>query len=129
MSSVEKELKSTTPERDGGRQAPVGEQRKESTKKSSPQVSISTLVVMATLLVFGIVGTSRMRRHAVRGTSDIILTPQELSMYTGRRGSPIYISILGSVYDVSSGRKTYGSYSILCTTQFLCMYGCRLFLL
>lgn len=90
-----------------------------------PQVSISTLVVMATLLVFGMIGTSKMRKHAGKGlggTHDgVLLTPEELKMYTGRRGSPIYLAILGSVFDVSSARKTYGT--LLFPSRHLFLHG------
>jgi len=104
--SAEGREKTRSPElRAGGKQ-------KSGQKVPPPQVSISTLFVMVTLLVFGIVGTSRMRRHAGgSGKGEAIMTKEQLSMYTGRRGSPIYLGILGSIFDVSSGRKTYGSYT------------------
>jgi predicted heme/steroid binding protein len=35
-------------------------------------------------------------------------TPSELSQYDGRDGGPIYLAILGDVFDVTAGRKYYG---------------------
>ena len=102
--SAEGREKTRSPERG------AGGKEKSVQKVPPPQVSISTFFVMVTLLVFGIVGTSRMRRHAGGSRKgEAIMTKEQLSMYTGRRGSPIYLGILGSVFDVSSGRKTYGS--------------------
>lgn len=96
----------------GSRQTPMG-----TVSRPKTHVSISTTLVMVTLLVFGVVGTLRMRKHAIqkRGSSGgpVILTPEELQAYTGRRGSPIYVAILGSVFDVTSGKQKYGSLKYL----------------
>lgn len=37
-----------------------------------------------------------------------LFTKEELSKYRGKDGSPVYLAILGEVFDVSSGRKHYG---------------------
>lgn len=39
---------------------------------------------------------------------SMTLTIEELSAYNGKDGSPLYLSISGRVYDVSSGTKYYG---------------------
>lgn len=41
-------------------------------------------------------------------TSDRLLTMDELSKYAGEDGGTVYLAILGSVYDVTRGRKHYG---------------------
>jgi len=47
--------------------------------------------------------------HSVlRTSSDAVFSRDELVMYDGADDSkPIYLALLGSVYDVSSGRKHY----------------------
>lgn len=38
-----------------------------------------------------------------------VFTPAELALYNGRdEDKPIYIAIMGHVYDVSKNRRTYG---------------------
>lgn len=37
-----------------------------------------------------------------------LFTPKALSFYNGEKGAPLYIAILGEVYDVTAGRKHYG---------------------
>ncbi|CAG0897190.1 unnamed protein product [Darwinula stevensoni] len=39
---------------------------------------------------------------------DIVLTPEELALMTDRDEKPIYLALLGRIYDVSAGRKRYG---------------------
>ncbi|CAG0901387.1 unnamed protein product [Darwinula stevensoni] len=39
---------------------------------------------------------------------DIVLTPEELALHDGRDERPIYLALLGRIYDVSAGRKHYG---------------------
>ena len=41
-------------------------------------------------------------------SSPRTFTASELSQYDGRDGGPIYLAILGDVFDVSTGRKYYG---------------------
>lgn len=48
---------------------------------------------------------------AVQFTEDIrgsLLTPEELATYNGENGRPIYLALLGVVFDVSRGLKHYG---------------------
>lgn len=40
--------------------------------------------------------------------SGKLFTKEELSKFTGRDNTPVYLAILGEVFDVSSGRKHYG---------------------
>jgi predicted heme/steroid binding protein len=74
---------------------------------------------MATLLVIGMIGTLRMRKHAIEDKGmrhgntpavpiGTVLTQDQLSLYTGRNGSPVYVGIMGQVYDVTSGKRIYG---------------------
>jgi len=45
----------------------------------------------------------------VRTSSDAVFSQEELMMFDGRDSSKaLYLAILGSVYDVSLGRKHYG---------------------
>lgn len=37
-----------------------------------------------------------------------MFTKEELALYKGKNGGPIYLAILGKVFDVSRGRKHYG---------------------
>ena len=39
---------------------------------------------------------------------DRLLTKEELAQYTGENEGPVYLGILGSVYDVTRGKKHYG---------------------
>lgn len=71
------------------------------------------LPLMVLLVLFGVVGTIRMRQHAVHPTSRNsmkVFTTEELGMYDGkhRRGGPLYLAILGSVFDVTQGKRHYG---------------------
>ena len=38
-----------------------------------------------------------------------LFTQQELSRFNGEEGRPIYLALLGNVYDVSKGEKHYGN--------------------
>ncbi|XP_062141410.1 neuferricin homolog [Drosophila sulfurigaster albostrigata] len=40
--------------------------------------------------------------------SVLLLTPEELATYNGEQGRPIYLALLGAVFDVSRGIKHYG---------------------
>ncbi|KAI8102803.1 hypothetical protein M9434_005596 [Picochlorum sp. BPE23] len=72
------------------------------------------LPLMGLLVLFGVVGTLRMRQHSVlptsRHSSMKVFTTEELGMYDGkeRRGGPLYLAILGSVFDVTQGKRHYG---------------------
>eukprot|EP00889_Picochlorum_renovo_P002725 jgi/Picre1/29755/NNA_005137.t1 len=72
------------------------------------------LPLMGLLVLFGVVGTLRMRQHSVQPTSRHssmkVFTTEELGMYDGkqRRGGPLYLAILGSVFDVTQGKRHYG---------------------
>lgn len=37
-----------------------------------------------------------------------LFTAEEMALYNGKDGGKIYLSIIGKVFDVSSGRKMYG---------------------
>ncbi|XP_070210922.1 neuferricin-like [Littorina saxatilis] len=39
---------------------------------------------------------------------DRVFTKKELSKYTGENGRPVYVAIVGQVYDVTRGQKHYG---------------------
>ncbi|EDW07022.1 neuferricin homolog [Drosophila mojavensis] len=41
-------------------------------------------------------------------TRDSIFTAEQLSTYNGENGAPIYLALLGAVFDVSRGIKHYG---------------------
>lgn len=43
-----------------------------------------------------------------RVSDQKLFTPKALSFYNGEKGAPLYIAILGEVYDVTAGRKHYG---------------------
>lgn len=86
----------------------------------APGFSLPITLVMITLVVVGLIGTLRMRRHALEGrqrlaldgvTGGRLMTPEELAMYDGLRSgrAPIYIGILGQVYDVTAGKQHYGA--------------------
>lgn len=76
------------------------------------------LPLMGLLVLFGVVGTLRMRQHSVQPTSRNgsmkVFTTEELGMYDGkqRRGGPLYLAILGSVFDVTQGKRHYGMFSV-----------------
>ena len=61
----------------------------------------------------------------VRTSSDAVFSQEALMMYDGSDHSKgIYLAILGSVYDVSSGRKHYGpdgSYGFFSGLFLLCV--------
>jgi hypothetical protein len=87
-------------------------------KQPTNRLSLPLTFCMVTLLVFGLVGTLRMRKHAVErskmsgGTppqNTKIFTPEELSVYDGKKRKEVYIALLGSVFDVTSGRRIYGT--------------------
>jgi len=101
-----------------------GKQRAAAASVSSaahPATRFSLTLVMVTLVMVGLMGTLRLRKHALErsglsssGLSSlssssvgVVLTPEQLSMYDGRRGA-IYIGILGRVYDVTTGARHYG---------------------
>ena len=45
----------------------------------------------------------------IRDDTDVMMTKEQLSAYTGAEGSPgIYLGILGRVYDVSTKPQFYG---------------------
>lgn len=47
--------------------------------------------------------------QSTQSESDVrLLTVEELSQFDGIHNNDLYLSILGSVYDVSKGRKHYG---------------------
>ena len=86
-----------------------------------PAVSLPIMLVMVTLVMVGLIGTLRMRKHALEvhpsaldaalaQTESILMTPEELAKYNGRQTSrnPIYIGILGQVFDVTPGKHHYG---------------------
>jgi len=83
----------------------------------APGFSLPIALVMTTLIFVGLIGTLRMRKHALEGrqtlsavTGGRLMTADELAMYDGRRSGsmPIYIGILGQVYDVTAGKQHYG---------------------
>lgn len=39
---------------------------------------------------------------------DIFFTAEDLAQYDGQNGGPIYLSVMGIVYDVTAGRDFYG---------------------
>ncbi|KAH8397786.1 hypothetical protein KR222_001456, partial [Zaprionus bogoriensis] len=39
---------------------------------------------------------------------ESVLTPEQLATYNGENGAPIYLALLGAVFDVSRGLKHYG---------------------
>ncbi|KAH8276682.1 hypothetical protein KR044_008611 [Drosophila immigrans] len=41
--------------------------------------------------------------------SQLLLTPEQLATYNGEDGRPIYLALLGDVFDVSRGVKHYGT--------------------
>jgi len=52
-------------------------------------------------------------QQAKQPTSDVLLTKEELWKFRGENDSPIYLAVLGNIYDVTKGRKHYkigGSY-------------------
>ena len=89
-------------------------------KQPTNRLSLPLTFCMVTLLIFGLIGTLRMRKHAVeRGKisghrsaippqNTKIFTPEELSVYDGKKSKHVYIALLGSVFDVTSGRRIYG---------------------
>ena len=76
--------------------------------------SLPVTLLMVTLLMMGMMGTWRMRKHALETKGSplhpvgTVFTPEQLAMYDGRRGT-LYLGILGRVYDVTSGKRVYGS--------------------
>ncbi len=85
----------------------------------APGFSLPITLVMVTLIIVGLIGTVRMRNHALEGrqrlspdavTGGRLMTAEELAMYGGQRSgrTPIYIAILGQVYDVTAGKQHYG---------------------
>ncbi len=85
----------------------------------APGFSLPITLVMVTLIVVGLIGTLRMRKHALEGRQRLapdavmggrLMTAEELAMYDGQRAgrAPIYIGILGQVYDVTAGKQHYG---------------------
>lgn len=89
------------------------------------------LPLMVLLVLFGVVGTLRMRQHSVQPTSRNgsmkVFTTEELGMYDGkhRRGGPLYLAILGSVFDVTQGKRHYGMFSVFTMPTpppYVCMY-------
>eukprot|EP00045_Choanoeca_perplexa_P004804 m.40731 g.40731 ORF g.40731 m.40731 type:complete len:410 (+) comp12776_c0_seq1:222-1451(+) len=47
-------------------------------------------------------------RQTLSEAPNVIFSPEELAQLDGSEGKPIYLSVAGRVYDVSSNRKTYG---------------------
>lgn len=54
--------------------------------------------------------SSVLQQHNSKSTTgEILFTKQDLSKYNGENNDiPIYLSILGSIYDVTKGKKHYG---------------------
>lgn len=81
--------------------------------------SHATTLLMATVLLVPIAAILMSWRLAAASSiksSDApsvnemrLFTAEELSSFTGRGGAPIYIAILGDVFDVSTGRKHYAA--------------------
>jgi len=75
----------------------------------SQRDAIASLLTICPLHWFNDAGRSSSTHSVVRTGSDAVFSREELSMYDGSDSSPgIYLAILGSVYDVSSGRRHYG---------------------
>ena len=47
-------------------------------------------------------------RASLTEPPNVVFSPEELSQLDGSEGKPIYMSVSGRVYDVSSNRGTYG---------------------
>ena len=39
-----------------------------------------------------------------------LFTPEQLALYNGTKGAPMYLAILGEVYDVTKGAQYYGGW-------------------
>jgi len=67
------------------------------------------LITMSAPRWFNEDGRSSRLQSVVRTSNDVVFSQKALMMYDGLDYSKrIYLAILGSVYDVSSGRKHYG---------------------
>ena len=71
--------------------------------------AIVRLLTTCPIYWFHDVDRSTSLHSVVRTSSDSVFTEEDLAMYDGTDTSrAIYLALLGSVYDVSSGRKHYG---------------------
>ena len=63
-----------------------------------------------TTIVLGREEPLRVRDHAENSEdgTDFTMSPQELADMDGKDGRPLYLSIRGRIYDVTSGRSFYG---------------------
>jgi len=68
-----------------------------------------TITSLLTMYWFNGVGPSTSAHGVVRTGIDTMFSLEELNMYDGSDSSRgIYLAVLGSVYDVSAGRRHYG---------------------
>ena len=86
---------------------------KASGSKTQTRASVPVTLLMVTLVMVGLFGTLRMRKHALEHHRDVgnknkVFSPEELIMFDGRARGPIYIGILGKVFDVTAGKRHYG---------------------
>lgn len=81
------------------------------------QILGAVIVVMAILLAYGDYAEYRnailtwlpFLSFSQKSTSfGKLFTKEELTKFTGKDNSPVYLAILGDVFDVSKGRKHYG---------------------
>jgi len=89
----------------------------------SQRDTIVSFLSVCPLPWFDNAGQSASLHSVVRTTSDAVFSQKDLAMYDGSDSSTAtYLAILGSVYDVSSGRRHYGpdgSYSFFSGLLFI----------
>lgn len=58
--------------------------------------------------VFSFIATNLSEDSVKKVKSNIIFTKEELKVFNGKQGNPMYLAILGNVFDVSKAGKYYG---------------------
>jgi len=76
----------------------------------SQRDAIVGLLTVCPLYWFNDADRSTSLHSVVRTSSDVVISQEDLATYDGSDNiRAVYLAILGSVYDVSSGRKHYGA--------------------
>jgi len=75
----------------------------------SQRDAVASLLTACRFDWFNGAGRSASSHGVIRTGSDALFSQEDLSLYDGSdTGRGIYLAILGSVYDVSAGRRHYG---------------------
>lgn len=82
-------------------------------RKPLPPAFSWAALVLALVLAFGVVKRAGSSSSSPLPASPALLSAAQLAAHTGLRRSKIYLAVLGTVFDVTSGKRHYGVWSCL----------------